>query len=193
MKKLCALALLALAMTSSAMATTVTFESYGEYNTPAGAGGISTWGNLYTVDGNTYMGTYSNAIVSGVYVLFNSAAQQAVISDANNFTFNSAYFTAIWEPQVDLQIRAYDNGLLKFSHNTTLNQTARNVILNFDDIDTLTIDSFVAGSLTQTWFGMDNAVVNGDVTRAVPEPASVALLGLGLAGMLAARRRRRAA
>ena len=66
-----------------------------------------------------------------------------------------------------------------------------------NDMVTFTID--IAGTDMMNWtsFAMhwgetcQNDVIEG-ITRVVPEPGSIALLGLGLAGMLAATRRKRA-
>jgi len=186
-----ALAFAAFVLASSASATTVNFDSMASAVLVSnGTAGIDNWTNLYSYDATGNVGNYADGVVSGKNVAYNGYSNSAGLSDAEGFTFNSAYFTAVHVPLVDLQLRAYDSkGILKYSFNTTLDHKARNIDLDWTGISSMTMAGFRAGTNSTTWFAMDNLVVN-EAVNAVPEPGSIALLGLGIAGLMAGRRRK---
>ncbi|MBD8533412.1 MULTISPECIES: PEP-CTERM sorting domain-containing protein [unclassified Massilia] len=184
------LAFAALALASSASATTINFDSMTPGVISNGTAGIDKWTNLYSLNATSQVGNYADGIVSGKNVAYNGSGSSAGLSDAEGFTFNSAYFTAVWTPLVDLQLRAYDSkGILKYSFDTTLDHKARNINLGWTGIGSMTMAGFTAGTKNTTWFAMDNLVIN-EAVNAVPEPGSIALLGLGIAGLMAGRRRK---
>lgn len=73
------------------------------------------------------------------------------------------------------------NGVVVGSVNVSLAPVWSNVLLNFGDVDTLRV-------ATSSIFTIDDIQVNGG-SVSVPEPSSIALLGLGLLGFAASRRK----
>lgn len=144
------------------------------------------WDNFWTLDGaaNHPGSGYDNGTVSLNNVAFNAYGDPATISNAGGFTLNNGYFTAAW-----------DNGLTVWAVGTTLdNQTLNhqftlntdgptNILFNWENLASVTF------STSSTQFALDNLTVN-EAIGAVPEPATLAILGLGLLGFAAARRRK---
>jgi hypothetical protein len=64
----------------------------------------------------------------------------------------------------------------------------------FTDLESVTIQAQFAGDIEQGSgdFAMDNIVLANDTVVTVPEPSTIALFGLGLGGVLFARRRTKA-
>ena len=172
-----------------APAETLTFDDLpspgaGNPPVPNGYGGLD-WTNVWYVNpvaagaGNT--GAY-NGIISGSNVAFNPDGYPATISSTGSFTFNSGYFTAVWNDGLNLEAVGSLGGTVMDTTNFTLNASSPTLeILNWANIDTLTFTSsggtphpgFIAGGGTQ--FVMDNLSFNNPV----PEPGSTGLLLAG--------------
>jgi hypothetical protein len=151
---------------------------------PNGYGGLN-WNNMYVLHENYYtiienVG-YANGAVSGQWVAYNGYGGMAVTSAGDDFDFIGAYFTAAWYDDNVVTINGFDDGVLKFTIATALStQTPLWVAANFTSIDRLEFT-------TSNWqFAMDDFTFNA---TAVPEPATLILLGLGLIGMAGLRRK----
>jgi hypothetical protein len=77
-------------------------------------------------------------------------------------------------------VSAYLNGQNIGSVNFSTTEAWQNIVANFSNVDRVVIHANL--------FLVDDISVNGS---AVPEPASLALFGLALGGMVGARRRKR--
>lgn len=182
-------------LATPAFATVIDFESTGT----RGA-----YNNLdYAIDGFRFNHTMDNIDVSangiwsfagpahsGSFAALNNYAGVGEITraDGGTFTFNSLWvknWFSVGDKEgsvLGLRDGAVVASVAATSHNAEWNQT----IGNFTDIDTLRVD------LGNIIFVLDDIALN-EATGKVPEPASLALLGLGAAGLLSARRKSRKA
>jgi hypothetical protein len=135
---------------------------------------------------------YQAGLVSGPNVVYNAGGNPASISRSAAFDFDSAYMTAAIMDNLQLEVKGYLNGNLKYDNTYTLSATSPTLI-HFNCLGVDTVNLISSGGTPHGYpnfapggqFAMDNLTVN---LSPVPEPGAVSLLMLGAAVVVLWRR-----
>jgi hypothetical protein len=168
---------------------------------PAGYGGFNWSGTAAYITDQYYPGSGYDYGTVGRVGLFSSGAADMSMSSAAPFDFNGAYITAAWNTGETATVEGWLGSTLLYT---------QDIVTSYDgpywwDFDYTGIDKLVfrsepedgqnAGLPASNGIGhgsyicIDNLTYNE--TRPVPEPATLLLVGGGLAGLAGLRRRKK--
>ncbi|WP_295957635.1 PEP-CTERM sorting domain-containing protein [Rhodoferax sp.] len=180
----------------AANATVITFDDLiqpGTYGPSSGSGfvdfGYVFSSNMDAVDVSPSGGGWSNGVGtghSGKFAALNNYGGNMSMTQLGGGTFSvQDLWLNGWQgnQQTDTIVSLL-NGNVVGSVTATFDQPWTNFVLNFGNIDTLQI-------ISSNIFLVDDIQVNG-TTNKIPEPGSLALVGIALAGMAALRKRKAA-
>jgi hypothetical protein len=190
------LALASGAMTVRAQPTLVTFDDLPDTTNglaiPVGYNGLN-WLSFRSVDGLHYHvnpSGYQAGVVSPNIVAYNSGGSSASITNAVPFDLISAYLTAAWNDNLQVEVMGYVGDSLTYSNTYTLSATAPTLI-DFDylGVDEVNFNPF-GGTKHPGYGGTGEQFVMDNLTLGVPEPSSGVLVMLGVTLLLSRCARR---
>lgn len=165
---------------------TITFESGDRYAENGFTLDTGIRDNLYANPFSTPNSGYDTVLTSGDYVAFAQGAGGSIFSIAS-FTYNGAWYAAAWDDPLEVTLTGLLDSVEKYSETISLSwRTKQWITSDFVGIDELRISSDGNQVTWDVWTYNEETQNNP-----IPEPATVALLGIGLVGLAGAEVRRR--
>jgi hypothetical protein len=144
----------------------ITFDTLGNFMAvPNGYSGLN-WNSFNTFDvgdSGPMTNGYAVGMVSTNNVAFNAnLSGPSSITNANPFNLFSAYLTAAWNDNLQVEVKGYTGGVLVYDNTYTLSATSRTLI-NFNYLGVTEVDFIASGGTVHsgyngsgTYFVMDN-------------------------------------
>jgi hypothetical protein len=181
---------------------------YGHFWTP-GAGDFTSGGWTPNVGGGyyEYTGQYEDDTVGltvcsygaqpGKIYVMRSAARQWTSGVSGDLYFDGAAFPRRWDASARAYARIYHNGSVVWDTGFEINSRSYSSNFSFmvEDVqvgDTFLFEMAPVQDKSSTWLPNDFFVTitqEGAAAAAIPEPAGLGLLGIGLAGLIRRRKR----
>jgi hypothetical protein len=194
MKKTVLATLMCLASTFAG-ATTITFDDLNQFQGVANGYQGLNWNGFTIIDTTQYASSgYVNGVVSKNNVAFTYESYGS-FSTVGTFAFNSVYLTSAWNNGANVVVTGSLAGKDLYARTLTLG-TAAPTLETFDWTGIDKVRFAVSGGTPAGYNGggsflaFDNLTVNEAPHGDVPEPGSLALLALGVAGLACMGRRK---
>jgi hypothetical protein len=144
-----------------------------------------TWGNVFYLNAVQYTNAsgYYASMMSPSNVAYNAYGTNASLSQASPFTLLSAYVTAAWRDNLQLQVLGYNGGTLLYSNTYVLNATGPTLI-DFGYSGVTEVYFISSGGTphpgypnTGTQFAMDNLTIlaNPAAPTIIAQPANLSV------------------
>ena len=131
-----------------------------------------------------------SGLMSGSNVAFDGAPGPE-LSSTSLFDLNSAYVTAAWRDNMQMEVLGFAGGLLRYDLTYTL-QSTRATFIQFDllGVDSVRFNTY-GGTVHPYPYGGNNyfAVFDNVTVAVIPEPSCIFLAASGLCALLLVQRR----
>lgn len=141
---------------------------------PANYNGVN-WNNIWVLDAMDYppISGYQAGMISTKNVAFNDFANPASITSTAPFNFLSAYLTAAWYDNLQVEVQGYVGSILTYDNTYTLSATAPTLInFNYLGVNEVYFSAFggtqhASYSYNGEFFAMDNVTIATNIAVSV--------------------------